>query len=417
MIFQLQKAFMGVLFLSAWTVQAQQFDDDGWDDDGFSEGGRCFYEGSCLFSCGDALTAEDCLGYTPLNPDAIPFDAPYFLPNDGSAPCTATSDAPKKVGVCCDNCDIDNPASSKCTSQYVNPEHCAQQDKVKFLDKIEEYKLGTHVGACHDAEEMALANKVGSGSGDPHFKTFSGDKFDYHGECDLVLIDNPDFNNGQGLKLHIRTTRVQYYSYIERVAIQIGEDVLEFANDAQNFLLNGTQAEPNKRYHKTLLGGFIVRRDPKALSIRFSDAADGSYHSHSIAKIDFLVRKNGFPAVIVNAGDSDAFKGSLGLLGDWATGTKLGRDGTTVFEVDPTNAENFALEWQVRDTEPVLFKEARAPQFPAKCTPPKKIMGSRLGRSHMEKEAEKVCAHFKGDKSDCLFDVIATRSVGAASQE
>merc|ERR1711865_1248557 len=32
--------------------------------------------------------------------------------------------------------------------------------------------------------------------------------YDYYGECDLVLIDNPSFENGLGLRLHIRTTRV-----------------------------------------------------------------------------------------------------------------------------------------------------------------------------------------------------------------
>jgi hypothetical protein len=79
------------------------------------------------------------------------------------------------------------------------------------------------------------------------------------------------------------------------------------------------------------------------------------------------------------------------------------------------DATAFALEWQVRDTEPMLFQDARFPQFPTTCTPPKKIMGGRLGKSHMEKAAEEACAHWKEDKEDCIFDVIATRNILVAN--
>merc|ERR1711935_803940 len=78
-----------------------------------------------------------------------------------------------------------------------------------------------------------------SGSGDPHFKTWTGDKYDYHGECDLVLVDHPAFANDLGLKIHIRTERVKYFSFISNIAVQIGDDVLEFDNDVENFLING----------------------------------------------------------------------------------------------------------------------------------------------------------------------------------
>jgi hypothetical protein len=206
--------------------------------------------------------------------------------------------------------------------------------------------------------------------------------------------------------VHIRTTRVQYFSYIERVALQIGDDVLEFDNDVENFLINGVKVDANHKHHKTMFGGFMVRRDPKAISVRLNK--DGK------AKIDFHTRKNGFPAVIVDGGNTDIFKGSLGLLGDWSTGAKLARDGET--ELNLEDATAFALEWQVRDTEPMLFNSARFPQFPATCTPPKKMLGNRLGKSHMEEQAEKVCAHWKEDKEDCVFDVIATRDVMVAEE-
>jgi len=246
----------------------------------------------------------------------------------------------------------------------------------------------------------------GSGSGDPHFKTWTGDKYDYHGECDLVLVDHPSFSNGLGLKVHIRTTRVKYFSYISNIAVQIGDDVLEFDNDVTNFLINGETAPPKRKYVRTLLGGFHVRRDPKAISIRFDDNVK--------ARIDLIQRTNGWPAVVVDGATTEVFKDSLGLLGDWETGKRLARDGKTL--MDDPDATAFALEWQVRDTEPMLFKEARFPQYPRTCTPPAQNLSKRLGVSNFEKEAEKACAHWKEDIEDCVFDVIATRDVMVAAE-
>lgn len=38
-------------------------------------------------------------------------------------------------------------------------------------------------------------------SGDPHIATWSGFTYDFHGGCDLVMVHNPTFNNGQGLEM------------------------------------------------------------------------------------------------------------------------------------------------------------------------------------------------------------------------
>jgi DNA-binding protein YbaB len=258
-----------------------------------------------------------------------------------------------------------------------------------------------------DAPTPAPAPSPASGSGDPHFKTWSGDKFDYHGECDLVLVQNPDFASGMGLHIHIRTTRVKYFSYIESIAIMIGGKVLEFNNDVANFKISGKPVEPIRKYHETKIAGFVIRRDPKAISIRL-DAESG-------ARIDLIQRSNGFPAVVLDGGDDQIlFKGSLGLLGDWETGKRLARDGKT--EMMDEDATEFALEWQVRDTDPKLFWTPRFPQWPTQCLPPKKMLGNRLGLSHVKAEAEKACAHWKDDMDDCIFDVIATRNVLVAAE-
>lgn len=248
-----------------------------------------------------------------------------------------------------------------------------------------------------------------SGSGDPHFKTWSNKKFDYHGECDLVLVNNPSFADGLGLRVHIRTTRVSYFSYIDTIAVQIGEDKLEFNNDVENFLLNGVVGAPAEGKRKMFLADkFEVVRFKKAITIKL-DRLNG-------AKIDLHSRpKVGFPAIKMKAGNSTVFEGSLGLLGEYETGKQLARDGKT--ELADEDATAYALEWQVRDDEPMLFSDARFPQFPTTCTPPKKMLTNRLGMSHMKEQAEKVCASWTEDKDDCIFDVIATRSIASAALE
>lgn len=215
------------------------------------------------------------------------------------------------------------------------------------------------------------------------------------------------------MKLHIRTTKVKYFSYIEKVALQIGDDVLEFDNDAVNFLINGEKVGPSRKHHTTMFAGFPVRRDKKAISVRLHDEGSKSRQTHTVAKIDFHTRKNGFPAVIVDGGNTDIFRGSLGLLGEWGTGLKMARDGNT--ELNDGDATAFALEWQVRDTEPMLFKEVRFPQFPTTCTPPKTGPALRISEA-MRKEAEKACDHWEEDMDDCIFDVIATRDVLVAEE-
>ena len=248
------------------------------------------------------------------------------------------------------------------------------------------------------------SNNLGSSGGDPHFKTWTGDRFDYHGECDLVLVDNPLFAKNLGLKLHIRTTRQHYYSYIERAALQIGSDVLEFSNSVDNILINGEI--PLQENEKSLkLSGYEIRRFRKAISVRLSNRAK--------AKIDFMQRRNGMMGIVVDGGSTNIFQGSLGLLGEWPSGKMLARDGTT--NLSNSLASDFALEWQVRDTEPKLFAHVRAPEYPVQCIAPTKKLGSRLGDSHMRKRAQKACANWKEeDKDECIFDVMATRDVGAA---
>ena len=81
---------------------------------------------------------------------------------------------------------------------------------------------------------------------DPHFQSFSGRFFSFHGQCDLLLMRSKMFA-GTGVAVHIRTTRVDNtragimsYSYISGVAVQVGKDTLE-VTDGATLLINGSE--------------------------------------------------------------------------------------------------------------------------------------------------------------------------------
>jgi hypothetical protein len=63
--------------------------------------------------------------------------------------------------------------------------------------------------------------------GDPHFKTWHNQWYDFHGICDLVLLENDEFDDGKGMDIVIRTKPRYEYSFIEAAAIKLGEDILE----------------------------------------------------------------------------------------------------------------------------------------------------------------------------------------------
>jgi len=84
--------------------------------------------------------------------------------------------------------------------------------------------------------------------------------------------------------MHARTTRIGYYSYIEKMAIMIGDDVLEFENDVTDFLVNGKK---HNMEEELKFGGFSVWLTKRAISVRLQTGP------HKKAHIDFYERING----------------------------------------------------------------------------------------------------------------------------
>ena len=239
----------------------------------------------------------------------------------------------------------------------------------------------------------------GGASGDPHIQTWSGNLFDFQGECDLVLTKSPSFANNLGLEIHIRTVMVKKWSYVGAVAVKIGNDIFEVQSGAA-YSLNRVE---NAGLPGTISGFPATLKNFDTKRARFD--IDLGNKGTIVIKV-----YNEFLAVAVHNPSAEDFRDSVGLMGTFGSGTLLGRDGTTLFH--DTNL--FGLEWQVRD-EPVLFREQVGPQFPATCNLPeasaisqRRRLAEQEGPITLE-EAEKACVAWPVENRDfCISDVLST---------
>jgi len=248
-------------------------------------------------------------------------------------------------------------------------------------------------------------------NGDPHFKTWMGEHFEYHGQCDLVMMKDPSFADGLGLQIQIRTKLVRYWSYIRSVAILIGDDILEIEGSADfvggDELLYWYNLE-EKGEMKTL-GGFPVSSHRRSkIKQRFVIDLNSKYPGQSIEIHTF---KEFVKVEYVNGSEESVGK-SVGMMGDFTTGETRGRDGS-VFD----DFTELGIEWQVRPEDQMLFHDISHPQFPKSCVLPEDPQGQRRRRleesSIKEADAEKACASLKDplDRKDCIYDVLATQDL------
>jgi hypothetical protein len=240
----------------------------------------------------------------------------------------------------------------------------------------------------------------GGCQGDPHFKTWRGQHFDYHGECDLVLIKSEKFEAGMGLDVHIRTKLRHGFSFISSAALRIGKDLLEVESKGV-YWFNG---ELNAALPAEFSGFAFSHTQPTDKQHVFEVYLGGRERVKVKTYKDFV-------SVLVEQGGGKHFGDSAGLMGDFRMGNMIARDGKTV--MDDANA--FGQEWQVLDTEPSLFQTVRLPQHPQQvCKLPPPMQASQLRRRLSESSsidqlaAERACEHWGEGKDDCVFDVLTT---------
>merc|ERR1711935_1209344 len=193
--------------------------------------------------------------------------------------------------------------------------------------------------------------KPSSSKGDPHFKTWMNEHFEFHGQCDIILAKDTDFANGIGLDVQIRTKLVRFWSYINTAAIRIGEDILEIQGSPDNdnreahYWFNFEyQADTNT------IGGFpLTIRSNGGYKRIFEIDLNSKFPGQKIVLSAFKE----FVSVDFKGGTAESFGNTVGMLGDYKTGKTLARDGAT--EINDFN--EFGDEWQVLPSDPKLFRE------------------------------------------------------------
>jgi hypothetical protein len=251
-------------------------------------------------------------------------------------------------------------------------------------------------------------------------QTFGGEFFDFHGECDLVLLKNPLFKDGLGMEIHIRTKITDWWSSVQAAVIQIGDDTLEIqAGNLDRFLwVNGVENEDpvEGKVYKTQIAGFLVRYKKLGPGVEAFIYLDGP------KEVVMLKTFKDFVRVDIDWKESENYYGASGLLGSYdLKGQRVGRDGRTYM----ANHDAFGQEWQVNTEDPLLFHSYEGAVLPPnKCIMPEdnSVQAARrkrrLAESNLTREAiEKACGHLHSaaEREGCEFDVIATQDIAMAS--
>jgi len=242
-------------------------------------------------------------------------------------------------------------------------------------------------------------------SGDPHFRTWAGENFDFQGVCDLILVSNPSFGNGFGLDVHIRTKKTRSWSYVDSVAVRIGDDILEVTGGKKsNFWINSIQGNSDA-------DGLVISKYP----IKYEQLETNSNKFIvDLGDDEAIILKtwNSFMSVNFANPKHKNYVGSIGLMGNFPQGLMIGRDNTIIEDFNV-----FGQEWQVLSTEQNLFHDIEGPQNPLQCEIPSSVeMRRRLLTSLVTVEAaEKACIGVNSeDKELCIFDVMATNNQSSA---
>jgi hypothetical protein len=169
--------------------------------------------------------------------------------------------------------------------------------------------------------EKVAAPGDGSVQGDPHFKTWRGEHYDSHGDCDLILLQSKEFELGLDLDVHIRTQMLRDMSYISSAVLRIGKDVLEVESQGV-YYLNG---EANAELPSEFSGFKLLHTKPADKQHVFE------VHLGGRERVKLKTYKD-FVSVLIEQGLSKHFGKSVGLMGDFGKGRRFARDSKAVLD-------------------------------------------------------------------------------------
>jgi hypothetical protein len=240
--------------------------------------------------------------------------------------------------------------------------------------------------------------------------------FQFHGECDLVLVHSDHVNGDKKLDVHVRTVIHEWWSQIESAALRIGDVTLQM--DVDKLFVNGQEFSDKDLPMKT--AEFVISEPFEGA--HFTEAVHGSenhvlktyavtFNDKSVVTFKVL---DGFMNVVISGHKHD-FEHSVGLMGDYFHGKPYTRAGERMYDL-----HEFSLEWQVDPRiDPVLFVESKGPQLPAEqCRMPgvAKIERRRLRGQENAKlfgQARNACAG-KDEFDACMNDIMATNNLNMA---
>ena len=265
----------------------------------------------------------------------------------------------------------------------------------------------------------------GGAGGDPHIKTWTGQKYDFMGECDLILAKSLGFGeSNEGFEIQIRTEIRDSWSFISAVALKIGHDVFEVHSDGLHFF-NSKEVDLLDHHHT------LSEKYPITWSLKYSSKTSGKKAQQFTVNLgtkgEIIIRLfDGFVHLSITDASADDFGDSIGLMGSFANGKLVGRDGETAYDrEDDLKTDAFSMEWQVGngDDDVTLFRDVGSgPQYPAMCKMPavkSSLEARRLATDDHEfvMKAEEACSGYhssNADMEDCLYDVLATGNLDMA---
>jgi len=202
--------------------------------------------------------------------------------------------------------------------------------------------------------------------------------------------------------IQIRTKIRRYYSYIKNLVIKVGEEHFEIEErkgSGVNFYYNGNSYDQPL----TTFAGYRVRKVENATwcKDKCSETEILNFDFEEFGSVE-VGNWAGFLHMKMNV-QPPAYHDSVGLLGKYGETGFVARNGTIL-----QSANLYGKDWQVLDTEPMLFHDSRQPQHPEQCIMPKANY-RRFVHNENSQMAERVCSHLSGSLLDmCIFDVKAT---------
>jgi hypothetical protein len=167
----------------------------------------------------------------------------------------------------------------------------------------------------------------GFGGGDPHVTTFSGERFEFHRQGDFVLLSNPDFADGLGLDIHVKSKLSDWWSYIEAAVVRMGDETIEVrgGQDYSQYWINGEEGfsalQPGEEMQVWLKQGGLAVHIRQVNSKQFQVRIDlGNDEGILIETFREFVR------VDIQANDDaehGSFVNSSGLIGSFPDGTNV----------------------------------------------------------------------------------------------